>query len=69
MSLETVTEKTWWLETLNPRCFFCGDPLPPVFVFWQGANGDHIALHEECANKLAVHLLSDAAKIRLGDRP
>jgi hypothetical protein len=41
-------------------CFYCGEPLPsPPYVIWAGTTGQ-IGLHDECAEKLADHLHTDA---------
>jgi len=55
---------------LEPHfCFLCAEHVGERFILWQGSDdrGTRIALHEACADSLAVHLLSDAAKFRLGD--
>jgi len=49
------------------ECFLCGGPITASFVFWKGgtSEGVDIALHEECANRLAWDLAKDAAILRL----
>jgi hypothetical protein len=51
-------------------CFYCGEPVPAVVVFWRGTVA--IALHPECAKKLALHLAKDgviASHIQRGNGP
>ena len=54
------------LEFGVDQCFLCGEPLPDTFVFWHGITGA-IGLCEGCADTLAVHLMKDAADVRLRD--
>ena len=44
-------------------CFYCGRPLLPHVVFWQGATG-YVALHGDCAHTFAVRLLFDSERLR-----
>lgn len=42
-------------------CFLCGKAINDgVYVFWQGCNGESIALHASCAEYLGINLLRDA---------
>ena len=45
-------------------CFLCGRPNGTSFVYWHGATA-RIALHESCADRLASHLVKDAADHRM----
>ena len=68
MGIETPESLGFFPGEVPPTCFYCGKLLSNAFIFWMG-DGTSIAMHGACANDLAAHLLSDAAKLRLGDRP
>lgn len=44
-------------------CFFCGDFLAGLIVYWSGALGE-LYLHPHCACKLGTHLISDSGVAR-----
>lgn len=46
-------------EDTPENCFFCGRPLEGVTTCWHGV-GAEIALHPDCAERLAIHLIKDS---------
>lgn len=45
------------------KCFDCGKPVKPPYIFWQGGDGETIALHQDCAAHIALGLLDDANRL------
>ena len=43
----------------DDSCFLCGETLEKVYIFWQGGNGDALALHPTCCQYLGLSLLKD----------
>jgi len=42
-------------------CFWCGNPLDPVTVFWHAAGGN-LALHPTCAKELGVIMIFEGER-------
>ncbi len=46
-------------------CFMCGEPVVIApYIFWQGGNGEGIALHPDCAEYLGINLLDEFLKCK-----
>ena len=55
--------REWWAPA-SKTCFYCGQEVEGVGVFWVGC-GDDLVLHPNCAEELAVHLITDAREALL----
>jgi hypothetical protein len=53
-----------WLGEAPERCFWCGNPLDPVTVFWYASSG-HVALHPRCAEELGCVLIFESRRAQM----
>jgi hypothetical protein len=61
------SELARWLGKPIEHCFWCGNPLDPVTVFWY-ASGGHVALHHRCALEFATNLIYEARRAEMVER-
>lgn len=70
MSAHLLNDPIFGLLKLDPNvepCLYCGEPLADTVsgvVLWHGA-GAILALHQGCAEALAVRLIQDAQTVKL----
>jgi hypothetical protein len=50
-----------WLGQPINDCFWCGNPLGPITVFWSACGG-HLALHPACAKELGVIMIFEGER-------
>jgi len=59
--------KLFGMVAEHKDCFFCGEVLSFPLVVWSGCGPTGLVfLHGECAERLGVALIVDAAKIKQG---
>lgn len=61
------SELVRWLRQPIEDCFWCGNPLDSVTVFWY-ASGGHLTLHPACAVELGGVLLFEGKRAEMVQR-
>lgn len=52
----------------DTRCFFCGNRLTAIAVWWGGADQSELWLHPDCVIELTIRLYRDVWEIKQGTK-
>lgn len=69
MSVENFSQIGGVIEFLGERtpesCFLCGKPLAGLTTYWHGADGQNLALHPDCGERLGCRIIRDSLNAKL----